>query len=353
MLILGIETSCDDTASAVVRDGREILSNVVNSQVEVHAKYGGVVPELASRNHLMNMNPVMESALENAGILLGDIDGIAVTVGPGLIGSLLVGLQTAKGIAYSLGKPLAGVNHIHAHVTAIFACDAAGNDFARGASGRAPRFPYIALAVSGGHTSLYRVNSFDSMIRIGKTLDDAAGEALDKVANLLNLPYPGGVSIDRISQNGRADAVKFPRALIGSGALDFSFSGLKTAARNFLLGLDVKNAGLKPDTVADIAASFQEAVVDVLVEKTVAAAERENIEDIVIAGGVASNSRLREKMPEAAGSRRMEVHLTPLKLCTDNAAMVAALGYYRLKASDFVFDMDKVISMDARAESND
>ena len=313
MNVLGIESSCDETAAAVVADGRRVLSSVIWSQVALHAPYGGVVPELASRNHLRSIVPVVRSALAKADVGLDAIDGLAVTLGPGLIGSLLVGVQFAKSLALATGKPIVGVNHLEAHVMASFLVE-----------GDLPRFPFLALAVSGGHTSLYRVSSMGHITLLGRTLDDAAGEAFDKAAAVLGLPYPGGVAIDRVSEGRNPAAVKFPRSMIHDPTLNMSFSGLKTALRTHLA-----NRATPPtqDDVADLAASFQEAVVDVLVHKAVGAARAQGVVDVVVAGGVAANRRLRAKMTAACAAAGLCAHLVPLALCTDNAAMVAGVGY--------------------------
>lgn len=316
MLVLGIETSCDETAAAVVEDGRLVRSNVVWSQVAIHARYRGVVPEIASRNHLRALIPVMEQALEEAGVPLGAVDGIAVTVGPGLIGSLLVGVQFAKAVAFALGRPLVGVNHLEAHVMAAFLAD------------NQPEFPFVALAVSGGHTSLYLLESLGQVRLLGRTRDDAAGEAFDKAAALLGLPYPGGVHIDRVSQGRNVAAVHFPRAMLHEeGTLEMSFSGLKTALRRYLEAL---GRPLTDNEVGDIAASFQEAVVDILVARTLRAARQTGVRHVVVAGGVAANRRLRTRMEETALEAGLSLHLVPFAYCTDNAAMVAALGYHYL-----------------------
>ena len=316
MLVLGIESSCDETAAAVVRNGKEILSSVVASQIPFHEKYGGVVPEIASRKHLETMTPVIREALGTAGISLNDIQGIAVTQGPGLVGSLLVGISVAKAIAYVCGLPMIGVNHLEGHISAVYL------------KSSVPEFPGIALVVSGGHTSLYEVKEWGKYRLLGATRDDAAGEAFDKVAKLLNLGYPGGGVIDSLSREGRADAFQFPRALNTKCSFDFSFSGLKTAVLNHLLS---RPSPPRPDEIPDIIASFQEAVVDVLVEKTFQAAESLDYHSIVVSGGVAANSRLRKKMQERADREGIAILIPPLSLCTDNAAMIAAAGNYYLE----------------------
>ncbi len=316
MKVLGIESSCDETAAAVVEDGRRVLSSVIWSQVALHAPYGGVVPEIASRNHLRSIVPVVSEALSGAGVTLHDIDGISVTIGPGLIGSLLVGVQFAKALSLATGLPLVGVNHLEGHVMASFLVD----------DGAPPAYPFVALAVSGGHTSLYLLQAPGRITLLGRTRDDAAGEAFDKAAAVLGLPYPGGVSIDKVAWGRAPDTVRFPRSMISDG-FDMSFSGLKTALRRHLELL-----GQAPDAngVADIAAAFQEAVVDVLVAKTAAAARLHGVKDVVIAGGVAANRRLRARMAEAMARDGRMLHAVPISLCTDNAAMIAGLGHLYL-----------------------
>ncbi|HNZ03250.1 MAG TPA: tRNA (adenosine(37)-N6)-threonylcarbamoyltransferase complex transferase subunit TsaD [Myxococcota bacterium] len=317
MKVLGIESSCDETSAAVVEDGRRVLSNVVWSQIKVHEPYGGVVPELASRNHLRYITPVVDSALEQAGIQASELDGIAVTIGPGLMGSLLVGVQFAKAMALATGKPLVGVNHLEGHLSASFMIDGI----------TPPSFPFIGLAVSGGHTSIYRVNGWGDLTLLGRTLDDAAGEAFDKAAAMLGLSYPGGVVIDRISRGRAVDVVTLPRPMLRDESLNMSFSGLKTALKRHIEGLDHTPG---PDETADIASSFQEAVVDILVHKVMRAARVPGIGEVVIAGGVAANSRLRARMESACKGAGKRLVAVPLSLCTDNAAMIAGLGYQYL-----------------------
>jgi len=316
MKVLGIESSCDETAAAVVVDGKQILSSIVASQVAVHRKFGGVVPELASRRHVETILPVLEETLAESGDSLQDIEAIAVTQGPGLVGSLLVGIAVAKALAYVLQIPWVGVNHILSHISAIFL------------SFPSLGFPLIALVVSGGHSSVFRVESPTRMILLGKTLDDAAGEAFDKVAKLLGLGYPGGEMIDRLGREGNRAAIPFPRPLLEKDSLDFSFSGLKTAVLNHVKSLGGK---LSPDQVRQIAASFQEAVVDTLVSKVLRAAIRESTKGVVVVGGVACNSRLREKFFQEGNVAGIAVHFPPPALCTDNAAMVAVAGFHLLK----------------------
>jgi N6-L-threonylcarbamoyladenine synthase len=315
MLVLGVETSCDDTAAAVLADGRTIVANVVSSQDEIHNPYGGVVPELASRQHVRHILPIIDGALKQAGAGLGDLDGIAVTRGPGLVGSLLVGLSVIKGISYQRRLPYVGVNHLEAHLLAIFL-------------DREVSFPYLSLLASGGHTLLYLVRDFGDYRHLGGTRDDAAGEAYDKVAKMMGLGYPGGRVIDRLAKNGNPKAISFPRARMKKGARDFSFSGLKTAVWHYLKERKTETWEAEK---ADIAASFQEAVVDMLVAPTLSAARDLDVPRVVLAGGVAANSRLRQKMAEAAQADGIEVHVPPASLCTDNGAMIALAGYHMLQ----------------------
>jgi len=316
MKILGIETSCDETAAAIVQEGRKVLSSVVASQVSIHRKYGGVVPELASRHHVEAILPVIQEALSRAEMELKDIDGIAVTQGPGLVGSLLVGIAAAKSLSYACQLPFTGVNHILAHVAAIFLSDSR------------LKFPFLALVVSGGHTSLFRMESRTRMTLLGRTRDDAAGEAFDKVAKLLELGYPGGGIIDRLSKEGNRKAISFPRTLLEPESLDFSFSGVKTAVLNRVKGMGQTPS---PEQIRDLVASFQEAVVDTLVSKVFRAAGQEGIREVVVAGGVACNSRLRENFFQEGKTRGISVSFPPPDLCTDNAAMVGVAGYYLLQ----------------------
>jgi len=314
MLILCIESSCDETAAAVVRDGRQILSNVVASQVDVHARYGGVVPELASRKHIEALPVVIEQALEQAGVAMGEIEGFGVTRGPGLLGALLTGLSTAKAMAWSLGRPLAAVHHMEGHILAPLL------------EGELD-FPFLALAVSGGHTHLYRVDGIGRYRILGQTLDDAAGEAYDKVAKLLGLGYPGGAIIDRLAGEGDPRAIAFPRPMLHKGGFNFSFSGIKTA----VLQEVGPHPGVLPSArLNDLAASFQAAMVEVLTVKTVRAAESEGLQRIVVAGGVACNSGLRRRFTELAGQRRLEVRFPSPSLCGDNAAMLGVPADYYL-----------------------
>lgn len=312
-LVLGIETSCDDTCVAVLR-GNSVLSNLISSQVEIHAAYGGVVPELAARAHSENIMPLLEMALIEADAGLGDIDLIAVTMGPGLVGALLVGVAAAKGLAWALDAALVGVNHVEAHVYAH-----------RLAHPEVPLGPSVCLVVSGGHTDLIQLDKGGRATLIGQTRDDAAGEAFDKVARLLDLGFPGGPVIDRMSSGGNPQALEFPRAWLEPDSLDFSFSGLKTA-----VAVHVERHGRpRGQDLEDLLASFQEAVVEVLVKRALKAAERAGVSTILVSGGVAANSRLRDMMGRACRERGLTALFPPLVLCTDNAAMVAALGLGR------------------------
>jgi len=313
MLVLGIESSCDETAADVVSNGK-ICSNVIDSQIAVQSPYGGVVPEIASRKHIEAINPVIKQALKDANVTLKEIEGIAVTRGPGLIGSLLIGLSTAKALAYALNIPLVGVNHLEGHIAAAFLSE------------KVPEVPFIALVVSGGHTSIYLATNYNHFQLIGQTCDDAAGEAFDKAAKLLNLGYPGGVVIDKIAKSGNPKAVHFPRAMKDSS--DFSFSGLKTS---LLTMLKKRGRDFGAEELPDIAASYQEAIIDALAEKTIKAAENNGINRVVVCGGVAANSRLREKFAVETSARKIELFIPPIILCTDNAAMIAAIGEIMLK----------------------
>src|ERR1041384_4060544 len=314
MLTLGIETSCDDTAAAVLRDGSEILANVVSSQIKFHSPYGGVVPEIASRQHVETIVPIVDTALERARIKVQDLDGIAVTYGPGLVGSLLVGLSLAKGIAFRWAIPFVGINHLEAHLLAIHLEQRVD-------------FPYVALLASGGHTLLYCVKAVGDYVYLGGTRDDAAGEAYDKVAKMLGLGYPGGRPIDDLSKKGNRKAIRFPRAQLKTGAYDFSFSGIKTSVWHYVKSRSPEEVESEK---ADIAASFQEAVVDMLVKPTIKAALLHGVERIVLSGGVAANSRLREKMKETGDRENLESFFPAPRFCTDNAAMVALAGYHWL-----------------------
>jgi N6-L-threonylcarbamoyladenine synthase len=317
MRVLGIETSCDETAVALVEDGRKVLANLISSQAHLHEKFGGVVPEVASRAHLEAINPMIDLALGEAGSSLSGVDAVAVTIGPGLVGALLVGLATAKALALSLGLPFIGVNHLEGHI------------FANVLEGGPIEEPYVAFLVSGGHTMLVHVPEPFVYEVLGQTLDDAAGEAFDKIARFIGLGFPGGPALDALAQKGNRDAVRFPRALAEKGNYNFSLSGLKTAV---VRHVRAERAGGGPETSPeDLAASFQEAVVEVQVDKTIAAAKDKGVRKVVLGGGVVANTRLRELIALRAVEEELELLIPPLQLCTDNAAMIACAGYYRLK----------------------
>lgn len=313
ILILGIESSCDETAAAVVKNGREVLSNVISSQIELHKLYGGVVPEIASRKHIEKINQVIEEALEEAKVTLEDIDAIAVTYGPGLVGALLVGVAEAKAISYATGKPLVGVHHIEGHVSANYI------------ENKELEPPFLCLIVSGGHTHLVIVKDYGEYEIVGRTRDDAAGEAFDKVARAIGLGYPGGPKIDKLAKEGNKHAISFPRAKVAENEYDFSFSGVKSAVLNYINGCNMKGEEIN---CADVAASFQEAVVDVLVTHAVAAAKAYGFKNVAMAGGVASNSALREGMKNACEKNGLNLYYPSPIYCTDNAAMIGAAGYY-------------------------
>lgn len=337
-IILGIESSCDETAVALVRAPATVLAQSLASQAELHGPFGGVVPEIASRRHVEVLDPLVTATLARAGLTLADIDAVAVTAGPGLIGAVLVGVSYAKALAWALKVPFVGVHHLEAHVAAAFLSD--GADRADPSEPVDPE-PFVALVVSGGHTSLYRVEDGVRFTPLGATVDDAAGEALDKGAKMLGLAYPGGPELERLAAGGDPSAVAFPRAFLGRGAagLDFSFSGLKTALRTRLSGAD-------PAAPADLAASYQEAVMDVLSAKAVRAAVQEGVTRIAVVGGVAANGRLRALLTERAAAAGIAVRVPPPALCTDNAVMVAAAGA-RMLRRDAVADL----SLDARARA--
>lgn len=312
-LILGIETSCDETAAAIVENGRHIRASAVASQLELHKKYGGVVPELASRRHVETLLPVLDEAFDGAGVTPAEIDAVAVTQGPGLVGALLVGVTAAKALAFAWSKPLVAVNHLAGHLYANFLGE------------HQPEFPAVCLIASGGHSDLLLVEGHLKGRLLGRTRDDAAGEAFDKVARLLGLGYPGGPAIDRLARDGDPGAISFPRALQGEETYDFSFSGLKTAVMVYLR--QQEQAG-RPVNLADVAASFQQAVVDSLVERTIRAARAHGVRQVLLAGGVAANSVLRREMTEACRAADLRLAIPPVELCTDNAAMIAAAGYH-------------------------
>jgi len=320
VLILGIETSCDETSAAVVAEGTEIKSNIISSQVEVHRKFGGVVPEVASRKHLELINAVIREALDQAGLSFKDIDAVAVTYGPGLVGALLVGVASAKAIAFGLDIPLIGVNHIEGHVFANFLVEAN------------PVLPATCLVVSGGHTELVLVHGPGHYELLGATRDDAAGEAFDKVARAMGLGYPGGPLIDQLATGGNDNAVPLPRAYLEEGSLDFSFSGLKTAVINYLHRVTGQGGQVNQ---ADLAASFRRAVVDILVDKTISAARRYATGTVMLAGGVAANKLLRNELSRRAGAEGLRVVIPPPVLCTDNAAMIACAAYHKYLRGDF------------------
>lgn len=329
MLILCIETSCDETAAAVIDDGRRILSNVVASQVDVHARYGGVVPELASRKHVEALPVVIEQALEQAGVALDDIDGFGATRGPGLLGALLTGLSTAKALAWSLDKPLVAVHHMEGHILAPLL------------EGELD-FPFLALAVSGGHTHLYRVDGIGRYRILGQTLDDAAGEAFDKVAKLFGLGYPGGAVVDRLAAQGDAKAVVFPRPMLHKGGFDFSFSGIKTAV---LQEVGPAPGELPTARLNDLCAGFQAAMIEVLTVKTLRAAESEGLTRIVVAGGVACNRGLRNRFGELARERRLDIRFPSPALCGDNAAMLGVPAHHYLRTGRLAgFDVEPLAS---------
>ena len=335
---MGIETSCDETAAAVVADGRNIKSSVVASQVQLHEKFGGVVPEIASRAHIEKILPVISAAVSEAGLQKSDIDAIAVANQPGLVVALIVGVTAAKTLAFVWEKPLIAVNHVHAHLQSAMLAEVN------------LQLPAVALIVSGGHTNLYECTSPLDLTLLGSTIDDAAGEAFDKVGTILRLPYPGGPAIEKIAKQGNARAIDFPRSMLDRESLDFSFSGIKTAVLYYCRGQDMKGAdrvaSMTEQEIADIAASFQAAVIDVLVEKTKRAADRTNAKTVLLGGGVAANSMLRESLLQMCEQTKRRLLVAPKPLCTDNAAMVASLAYYKYIAGDFAD-----LSLEAKATS--
>ena len=312
IITLSIESSCDETAVAVLKNGREVLANVVSTQIELHKKFGGVVPEVASRKHIENIDAVYQEALDTAGIKLEEIDHIAVTYGPGLVGALLVGLSYAKALAFTLGVPLVGVNHMQGHINANYI------------QHKDLKPPFITLVVSGGHTHLVEVKDYQNYEILGRTRDDASGEAFDKISRAMGLGYPGGPIIDKLAKQGNKHAIEFPRAFLDD-SYDFSFSGLKSAVLNYLNAQKMKKQEI---VVEDVAASFQEAVVEVLTTKAVHAAEEKGYKTIALSGGVAANSALRDKITKMAGEKGIEIKFPSIELCTDNAAMIGCAGYH-------------------------
>ncbi len=319
-IILAIESSCDETAVAVIKNGHEILSNVVSTQIAIHRRYGGVVPEIASRKHLELINVVVQEALEQAKLTLDDITHIAVTYGPGLVGALLVGVATAKALAFAANKPLIGVHHIEGHICANFLVN------------QELQFPLVCLVVSGGHTNIIKITDHGQYLLLGQTKDDAAGEAYDKIARSIGLPYPGGPQIEKLAKEGNAHAIDLPRAWMGDDSFDFSFSGLKSAVLNYLNKAKMKGEEI---IAADVAASFQQAVLDVLVQKTVHAAEQSGVNTILLAGGVAANGTLREQLQQAAAEKGIQVYYPPVQFCTDNAAMIGAAAHYKAVRQEY------------------
>ena len=328
VLILAIESSCDETAAAVVKNGRTILSNVINSQIAIHTEYGGVVPEIASRKHIENINPVIRMALDEAKVTLDDIDAIGVTYGPGLVGALLVGVAEAKAIAFAKNKPLVGVHHIEGHISANYV------------ENKELEPPFVALVVSGGHTHLVKVNDYGEYEIVGRTRDDAAGEAFDKVARAIGLGYPGGPKIDKLAKEGNPDAIEFPRAHVDDAPYDFSFSGIKSAVLNYINSANMQG---KEINHADVAASFQKAVVDALVSRAVRLAKECGMDKLAIAGGVASNSALRAAVQEECAKNNIKFYSPSPVLCTDNAAMIGAAAYYEyIKGVRHGYDLNAV-----------
>ena len=332
-LTMGIESSCDETSVAVLADGRQVLSNVISSQIDIHTAFGGVVPEIASRHHLENMNDVITEALTAADVTLSDIDLLGVTSGPGLVGALLMGVATAKAIAFAKEIPLVGVNHMHGHISSNFIAY--------------PNLtpPFLCLIVSGGHTNLVEVTDYNCCTVLGGTRDDAVGEAYDKVARVIGLGYPGGPKIDQVAKEGNPNAIAFKRVFLEKGSLDFSFSGLKTAVLNYL---NTERQAGRQICIADVAASFQAAVLDVIVAKTMEALKTRQQDKLVLAGGVAANSRLRQDLQKACGDAGVSLYIPDPILCTDNAAMIACAAYYKYKAcgaDDLFLDADPGLAM--------
>lgn len=319
ILVLGLETSCDETSAAVIADGRTILSNVISSQIPIHQKYGGVVPELASRRHVENVLPVIDQALTEAGVTLSDLNAVGVTHGPGLVGALLVGVAAAKALSFAANIPLVGVHHLEGHIFASLLTH--------------PKLepPFVALVVSGGHTSLVHVRDYSSFYLLGQTRDDAAGEAFDKVARLLKLPYPGGPHVEKLAESGDSLAIKLPRSFTSDDSFEFSFSGLKSAVVNYL-----HTASQRQETVnaADVAASFQFAVVDILIKKALQAVSQLHCPTLVLAGGVAANGSLRRGLEQRCAAEKVDFYCPDIILCTDNAAMIGCRAYYQLQAGD-------------------
>lgn len=326
--ILAIESSCDETAAAVVEDGRSILSNIINSQIDIHKLYGGVVPEIASRKHIENINTVIRLALKEAGCRLADIDAIAVTYGPGLVGALLVGVATGKALAFAAGKPLIAVNHIEGHISANYP------------ENKELKPPFAALVVSGGHTYLANVSDYGCYEIIGKTRDDAAGEAFDKIARALDLGYPGGPKIDALAKEGNPSAITFPRASVADAPMDFSFSGLKSAVLNYLNSQEMQGNEINK---ADVAASFQSAVTDAICDRAMLMCDKTGIKKLAIAGGVAANSALRAQLSSECKKRDISFYSPSLLMCTDNAAMIGAAAYYKYIKNEFAsYDLNAV-----------
>jgi N6-L-threonylcarbamoyladenine synthase len=318
MMILGLDTSCDDTSAAVIENGRHVRSNVVHSQIPIHHPYGGVVPELASREHIRNIVTVVDQALHLSGLEGKDLDGIAVTIGPGLAGALLVGLYYAKALSLAYDIPLTAVNHLEGHILSIFLEE------------KSPNFPFVALTVSGGHTSLYLVEDYGRYSLLGQTLDDAAGEAFDKVAKILGLGYPGGRIIEETALKGKPDKIPFPRAFLSPDSLDFSFSGLKTSVSLYVKKCKENQKEQKQVSMPDILASFQPAIIDILIAKLLLAADKKNVSSLVLAGGVACNLSLRTQLYQQAQKRNLDLFFPRPEYCTDNGAMIAVAGYHRM-----------------------